>query len=70
MGWGVENYGTDPQVEVDNAPQDGAAGRDRQLETALATALQAIEREGVDRPVFGPRPNLAAPPLPPHAPRG
>ena len=26
VGWGVENYGTDPQVEIDNAPHD-APGR-------------------------------------------
>ncbi len=65
VGWGVENYGTDPTIEVDNAPQDGAAGRDRQLEVALATALEAIVRDGVSRPDFGPRPRLAAPPLPP-----
>ena len=39
VGWDVENYGTDPDIEVDNTPQDHAAGRDRQLETALATAL-------------------------------
>jgi tricorn protease len=65
VGWAVENYGTDPQIEIDNAPQDRAAGRDRQLEVALATALAAIEREGVAKPNFGPRPNLAAPPLPP-----
>ena len=25
VGWGVENYGTDPTIEVDNAPQDAAA---------------------------------------------
>ena len=25
VGWGIENYGTDPQIEVDNAPQDSAA---------------------------------------------
>ncbi len=65
VGWGVENFGTRPTVEVDNAPQDAAAGRDRQLEVALATALQAIERQGVARPQFGPRPNLAVPKLPP-----
>ena len=69
VGWGVENHGTDPQIEIDNAPQDRAAGRDRQLEVALATALAAIEREGVMRPDFGPRPQLAAPPLPPRAGR-
>lgn len=65
VGWGVENHGTDPQVEVDNAPQDAAAGRDRQLETALATVLAAIDRDGVSRPAFTPRPVLAPPPLPP-----
>lgn len=64
VGWGVENHGTDPQVEVDNAPQDAAAGRDRQLETALATALAAIERDGVSRPAFTDRPVLAPPALP------
>ena len=47
VGWGVENYGTDPTIEVDNAPQDHAARRDRQLETALAVALELIERAGV-----------------------
>ena len=42
VGWGVENYGTDPDIEVDNAPQDARGGRDRQLETALATALDLV----------------------------
>lgn len=65
VGWGVENHGTDPQVAVDNAPQDAAAGRDRQLETALDTVLAAIERDGVSRPAFTPRPVLAPQPLPP-----
>ena len=44
VGWGVENYGTDPEIDVDNAPQDAAAQRDRQLEQALATALQLAKR--------------------------
>ncbi|MEP7281470.1 MAG: S41 family peptidase [Rubrivivax sp.] len=64
VGWGVENHGTDPQIEVDNAPQDSAAGRDRQLEVALQTALEAITRDGVSRAAFPPRPMLATPPLP------
>ncbi len=34
VGWAVENYGTDPDIEVDIAPQDFAAGRDPQLERA------------------------------------
>ena len=70
VGWGVENYGTDPQIEVDNAPQDDAYNapeRDRQLAVALAEALKAADRDGVARPDFGPRPRLAPPPLPPRA---
>ena len=70
VGWGVENHGTDPTIEVDNAPQDAAAGRDRQLETALATALQlADNRSGQPQlPQMQQRPNLAAPLLPPRRP--
>ena len=56
----MENYGTDPEIEVDNAPQDHAAGRDRQLETALGDgasrklgATPAVRRDG-------PRPRLQA----------
>jgi tricorn protease len=64
VGWGVENHGTDPTIEVDNAPQDAAAGYDRQLETALATALRAIENAGPAKPEFGPSPTLARGPLP------
>ena len=67
VGWSVENYGTDPGIEVDNAPQDAVAGHDRQLETALATALQAIAASGAGKAPFGPRPRLARGPLPPRA---
>ncbi|MDE2369772.1 MAG: PDZ domain-containing protein, partial [Burkholderiales bacterium] len=68
VGWAVENHGTEPQIVVANAPHDDAFNapeRDRQLSAALAEALAAIERAGVDRPDFGPRPRLAPPPLPP-----
>ena len=64
VGWGVENYGTDPTIDVDNAPQDYAAGRDRQLETALDTAVKLIEAVP-PKPSFEPRPNLARSSLPP-----
>ena len=65
VGWNVENYGTDPDIEVDNAPQDAMAKRDRQLETALATALKTVESADGPAPRFGPRPKLARKPLPP-----
>jgi tricorn protease len=65
VGFGVENYGTDPTIEVDNAPQDARDGRDRQLETALATALDLIEKTKPGVPEFGELPVLTCPPLPP-----
>ena len=64
VGWGVENHGTDPQIEIDNAPQDAAAGIDRQLEVALATALQQVHSANAPPPTFDPRPNLARPAWP------
>jgi tricorn protease len=64
VGWGVENHGTEPTIEVDNAPQDAAAGRDRQLETALATALQRCPPGAGTSPAMDQRPNLAPPKLP------
>ncbi|MFG2134366.1 S41 family peptidase [Streptomyces sp. NPDC048751] len=42
-GWGVENHGVDPDVEVVQAPQDWAAGRDVQLDEAVRLALAALE---------------------------
>ena len=56
--WGVENYGVDPDHEVPIRPQDWAAGRDPQLETAVRLALEALERS----------PAATAPPLPPVRP--
>ena len=52
VGWNVENYGTDPDIEVDIAPQDYVNGVDPQLERAIAEALQRIE----EVPVLEPKP--------------
>ncbi|MDX3754288.1 S41 family peptidase [Streptomyces mirabilis] len=41
-GWGVENHGVDPDVEVVQTPQDHAAGRDAQLDEAIRIALAAL----------------------------
>jgi tricorn protease len=41
-GWGVENRGVEPDVEVVMAPQDHAAGRDPQLDTAIRMAIEAL----------------------------
>ncbi|HTX26852.1 MAG TPA: PDZ domain-containing protein [Streptosporangiaceae bacterium] len=49
-GWSVENYGVDPDVEVLNTPDDWAAGRDPQLETAVRLALEALEKQPPSSP--------------------
>lgn len=64
VGWGVENYGTDPTIEVEIAPQDYVAGRDPQLERALAEVQRLMEENPPLLPEFGPRPRLGLPSLP------
>ena len=49
-GWSIENHGVDPDVEVPITPQDWAAGRDPQLETAVRMALEALETHPPVRP--------------------
>jgi tricorn protease len=67
-GWGVENYGVDPDVEVIMSPDDWAAGRDTQLETAVRLAAEALERRPAIRPPDPrTRPSRRRPPLPPRA---
>jgi len=69
FGWDVENYGVDPDVEVLNTPDDWAAGRDAQLETAVQLALEALDKQPPPvppDPATGPV--KARPPLPPRAP--
>jgi tricorn protease len=68
-GWGVENHGVDPDVEVLNTPDDWAAGRDTQLETAVQLALELLDKKP---PAVPPDPSTgpdkARPPLPPRRP--
>jgi tricorn protease len=41
-GWGVENYGVDPDIEVVMAPQDKVNDRDPQLDAAIELALRTL----------------------------
>jgi tricorn protease len=41
--WDVENKGTPPDIEIEVTPRDVAAGRDPQLERAVAEALKSLE---------------------------
>ncbi|HEX4213063.1 MAG TPA: S41 family peptidase [Candidatus Dormibacteraeota bacterium] len=51
VGWGVENHGTDPDIEVENAPHDYRSGVDAQLERGIAIALELL----LERPPHRPR---------------
>ncbi|HEY7814032.1 MAG TPA: S41 family peptidase, partial [Nakamurella sp.] len=42
FGFGLENYGVDPDIEVPFAPQDYARGADPQLERAVAEVLELL----------------------------
>ena len=65
-GWGVENHGVDPDVEVDISPDDWARGADPQLETAVRLAMEALEARPAGRPPdTSTRPSRRRPPLPP-----
>ncbi|HBP20452.1 MAG TPA: peptidase, partial [Planctomycetes bacterium] len=63
VGWSVENYGTEPDVEIDRAPQDWVSGSDPQLSGGLAEVQRLIAAEQPQVPDFGPRPVLTPPRL-------
>jgi tricorn protease len=65
VGWRLENYGTDPDIEVDNAPHDHREGRDPQLERAVAVALDLLRERPPHRPRPTDRPKLTVPTLGP-----
>ena len=58
-GWGVENHGVDPDVEVIISPLDWAEGRDPQLATAVRLAVEALRTKPAAHP-----PDTLAPALP------
>jgi tricorn protease len=65
MGWNVENYGTDPDIEVDISPQDYVAGQDPQLERGIEEILRLLEATPIVKPDLKSRPSRALPTLPP-----
>lgn len=50
VGWSVENYGVDPDIEVTYPPHAYAAGRDPQLEYGIGALREMIEELPTDRP--------------------
>ena len=64
VGWSVENYGTDPDIEVDYRPQDYDTEADPQLDRAIEELLRQMEENPPQLPDFGERPRLTLPTLP------
>jgi len=64
VGWGVENYGTDPDIEVENLPQDYARGVDKQLERAIEEVMKLLATNPPQIPDFKEKPNRSIPELP------
>lgn len=64
-GWSIENYGVDPDIEVEFPPHDFAAGKDPQLEVAISVAQEELEKEPPATLREFPRPDLRVGELPP-----
>ena len=50
VGWGVENFGVTPDIEVTFPPHAHAAGRDPQLEYGIGALKEMIQELPTDRP--------------------
>lgn len=55
-GFGVENVGVPPDIEVEQTPADVIAGKDPQLERAIAEVMKALEANPVKWPKRPPFP--------------
>ncbi len=64
VGFGVENYGTDPDIVVEETPQAMAHGVDEQLERAIAEIEDILTNFAPIKPNFDQRPNRSPLPLP------
>lgn len=58
VGFKVENYGTDPDVIVDIAPQDYRKGEDPQLLKAIDEIMAMMQQKPFSMPTFEDRPKL------------
>ena len=55
-GFGVENVGVPPDVEVEQWPADVIAGHDPQLERAAAEAMRLLKEKPIERLMKEPPP--------------
>ncbi|MFD6431277.1 S41 family peptidase [Streptomyces venezuelae] len=65
-GWGVENHGVSPDLDILRTPLDWAEGRHAQLDDAVQLALDLLERNPAAAPPdHSDVPDRRRPPLPP-----
>ena len=60
VGWKVENYGTDPDYDIDIAPHDDRSGSDPQMQKALEL-IAHLRSASNGKPHFEARPRLDLP---------
>ena len=61
IGWKLENYGAEPDVDVEMLPKDYTKGQDPQLDKALEIVQKELKENPVQRPDFSKKPNLKLP---------
>lgn len=61
VGWGVENYGTDPDYDIDITPDEFLALKDPQMDKSIELVLKSLKEKPVKLPDFTTRPNLMLP---------
>jgi tricorn protease len=57
-GWGVENHGVDPDIEVVHSPADFDGPADPQLDRAIEVALERLARTPAAVPPPVPEPRI------------
>ncbi len=58
VGWNVENYGTEVDIEVDITPKDHHKGIDTQLDRGIKEILDDLKKNPVKKPKFEDKPIL------------
>jgi tricorn protease len=56
-GWGLEGRGVDPDIVVENLPQELAKGIDAQLDRGIEEVLKLRKKHKPLKPEFGPAPD-------------
>ena len=61
VGWSVENYGTDVDLEVNNLPNEYRKNIDTQLDKAIDLIQKDVKKAKLIKPNFEDKPNLKLP---------